>query len=112
MKKSVTIAAAIVLSAIITSSLISSTASNLTVSQAQASSKYPMTITNCGSKFTLAKMPERVVSLYSVTTELMLRLGLEKKIVAAANFGEAMPADLEPAYKALNLIGKIGRAHV
>ena len=65
-----------------------------------------MTITNCGVKTTFTKMPERVVSLYSVTTELLLRLGLGDKIVAAANFGEAMPSDLEGAYKKLNLIGK------
>ena len=96
MKKSITIAA-----------VIATTLAALSVSgQAQTPSRFPMTITNCGIKTTFTKMPERVVSLYSVTTELLLRLGLGDKIVAAANFGEAMPSDLEGAYKKLNLIGK------
>lgn len=51
-------------------------------------------------------MPERVLTTYSVTTELMLRLGLSQRIVGAANFGEPMPADLQAAYLKLNRVGK------
>lgn len=75
-------------------------------SLAQTPSRFPMTIKNCGVSTTYKTMPERVASLYSVTTELLLRLGLGDRIVAAANFGEAMPSDLEAAYKKLNLVGK------
>ena len=86
-------------------SITSSLTSSITSSLAQSPSKYPMAITSCGQKFTLQKMPERVITTYSVTTEIMLRLGLEGKIVGAANFGEAMPADLQTAYQKLNLYG-------
>lgn len=67
---------------------------------------YPVTIENCGNTLTFAQAPARVVSLYSVTTELLLRLGLADRIVAAANFGEALPADLQAIYQKLNLVGQ------
>ncbi len=67
---------------------------------------YPVTMENCGNTLTFDKAPERVVSLYSVTTELLLRLGLEEHIVAAANFGELLPADLLSVYEQLNLVGE------
>ncbi|MGL4608837.1 MAG: ABC transporter substrate-binding protein [Trueperaceae bacterium] len=68
--------------------------------------QYLVTIENCGNTLTFDKAPERVASLYSVTTELLLRLGLEKHIVAAANFGETLPDDLQTAYQNLNLVGE------
>jgi iron complex transport system substrate-binding protein len=67
---------------------------------------YPVTIENCGNTLTFDKAPERVLSLYSVTTELLLRLGLEERIVAAANFGEVLPDDLQSTYQTLNLVGE------
>jgi iron complex transport system substrate-binding protein len=66
---------------------------------------YPVTIENCGNTLTFDKAPERVVTTYSVTTELMLRLGLQDVIVGAAAFGEPMPDDLQSSYDNLNLIG-------
>ena len=71
-----------------------------------SSTDYPVTIENCGNTLTFDKAPARVASLYSVTTELLLRLGLADHIVAAANFGEPLPADLQPAYQSLNLVGE------
>jgi iron complex transport system substrate-binding protein len=71
-----------------------------------SSTNYPVTVENCGNTLTFDKAPERMVSLYSVTTELLLRLGLENHIVAAANFGEPMPADLLSVYGQLNLVGE------
>lgn len=67
--------------------------------------QYPVTIENCGNTLTFDRAPERVVSLYSVTTELLLSLGLENRIVAAANFGEVLPDALQETYQALNLVG-------
>jgi iron complex transport system substrate-binding protein len=67
--------------------------------------QYPVTIENCGNTLTFDRAPERVASLYPVTTELLLRLGLEEHIIAAANFGETLPADLQAAYQGLNLLG-------
>jgi iron complex transport system substrate-binding protein len=71
-----------------------------------SSTTYPVTIENCGNTLTFDKAPERVASLYSVTTELLLRLGLADHIVAAANFGEPLPDDLQAAYQGLNLVGE------
>lgn len=77
-----------------------------TANEKHAATGYPVTIENCGNTLTFDKAPARVASLYSVTTELLLRLGLEAHIVAAANFGEPLPADLQAAYQGLNLIGE------
>lgn len=71
-----------------------------------ATAQYPVTIQNCGNTLTFDKAPERVASLYSVTTELLLRLGLDEHIVMAADFGEALPGDLQAAYESLNLVGQ------
>jgi iron complex transport system substrate-binding protein len=73
---------------------------NLSVAQ-----PYPVTVENCGTTLTFDKAPGRVVTTYSVTTELMLRLGLQGVIVGAAAFGEPMPDNLQSAYDNLNLIG-------
>lgn len=75
-----------------------------TATESQRTS-YPVTIENCGNTVTFDQAPERVVSLYSVTTELLLSLGLEDRIVAAANFGEVLPDDLQETYQSLNLVG-------
>lgn len=70
-----------------------------------ASAQYPVKVENCGNTLTFDQAPERVITTYSVTTEFMLRLGLEAHIVGAASFGEPLPEDLQPAYVQLNLIG-------
>lgn len=70
-----------------------------------AFAQYPVTIQNCGRTLTFGRAPERVITTYSVTTEFMLRLGLETHIVGAAAFGEPLPDDLQATYKQLNLIG-------
>lgn len=75
-------------------------------SLAQAPSRFPLTVKNCGVSTTFKKTPERVVTTYSVTTEIMLRLGLGSRIVGAASYGEPMPGDLEGAYQKLNRVGK------
>ena len=96
-----------VLVACVTSAAAPQAAGNEAVAESAAvTGSYPLTIENCGNTLTFTKAPERVVSLYSVTTELLLRLGLEDHIVAAANFGEPMPADLQPVYEQLNLVGE------
>lgn len=49
-----------------------------------AAAPYPLTIENCGYKETFTKAPERVVALGQNTTEILLLLGLQDKIVASA----------------------------
>lgn len=48
---------------------------------AQAATTYPLTLDNCGVAVTLDKAPERVVTIKSTATELLLSLGLGDKIV-------------------------------
>ena len=75
----------------------------LTLSHAAAA---PVTVKNCGNTLTFTSPPERVISTYSVTTEILLRLGLGSKIVGAADYGEPLPKDLQTAYSKLPRYGK------
>jgi iron complex transport system substrate-binding protein len=45
---------------------------------------YPLTIENCGTIVTFEKAPERVVSIGQSSTEILLSLGLARKIVGTA----------------------------
>ena len=48
---------------------------------------YPLTIDNCGTEVTFAAAPERVVTIKSTSTEMLLALGLGDRIVGSA-FGD------------------------
>lgn len=45
---------------------------------------FPIAVVNCGTEVTFDEPPERVVTIKSSTTELMLALGLDDRIVATA----------------------------
>lgn len=45
---------------------------------------YPVTVDNCGTEVTFTTPPERVVTIKSTSTELMLALGLGDRIVGTA----------------------------
>lgn len=45
---------------------------------------YPVTVDNCGTEVTFTAPPERVVTIKSTSTELMLALGLADRIVGTA----------------------------
>lgn len=45
---------------------------------------YPLTIVNCGTEVTFAAAPERVVTIKSTSTEMLLALGLGDRIVGSA----------------------------
>ncbi len=51
---------------------------------AGAAEGYPVTVDNCGTEVTLEQAPERVFTIKSTSTELMLALGLEDRIVGQA----------------------------
>ncbi len=51
---------------------------------AHAATTHPLTLDNCGIAVTLEHAPERVVTIKSTATELLLSLGLGDKIVGAA----------------------------
>ena len=49
-----------------------------------ASAGFPLTLDNCGFDVTLESAPQRIVTIKSSTTELLLALGLEDRLVGAA----------------------------
>ena len=64
---------------------------------------FPLSITDAaGRKLTIAKAPQRIVSLAPSTTEILFALGLGGKVVAVDNFSD-YPADV----KALPKIGDL-----
>jgi len=50
-------------------------------SHALEQTAYPLTVDNCGFEFALAAAPQRVVTIKSTATELLLALGLGNRIV-------------------------------
>lgn len=48
---------------------------------AQAATTYPLTVENCGVSVTFDQAPQRVVTIKSTATEMLLALGLEERIV-------------------------------
>jgi iron complex transport system substrate-binding protein len=62
-----------------------------------AAAGYPVTVDNCGTEVTLDSAPERIVSIKSSTTELLLALGLADRMVGAAFLDGDLPADMADA---------------
>lgn len=54
---------------------------------ADTAGTYPLAIDNCGSPVTFDRAPERVVTIKSTATEMLLELGLGSRIVGSA-FGD------------------------
>lgn len=48
---------------------------------ATAQTNYPLTLDNCGVSVTLAAAPQRVVTIKSTATEMLLALGVESRII-------------------------------
>lgn len=55
---------------------------------------YPVTIDNCGFDVTVAAPPERIVTIKSTSTELVLALGLGDRLVGTAFSDGELPAGL------------------
>lgn len=64
--------------------LLIATASSLAVSPAFASTKYPLTIENCGTQVSFPKAPERAIGLGQNSAEILLLLGLQDKMAGTA----------------------------
>lgn len=69
----------------------------LAATPAIAATTYPLTIANCGIDVTFAKAPDRVVTIKSTATELLLSLGLGDRIVGVGFQDGPLPADLAAA---------------
>jgi iron complex transport system substrate-binding protein len=61
---------------------------------APAASAYPLTLENCGTEVTLEKAPERVLTIKSTSTEMLLALGLEDRLIGHAFPDGPLPDEL------------------
>lgn len=61
---------------------------------AAAATSFPLKIENCGQTVRFDHIPERVVTVGQHETELLLALGLEKKIVGTSVWFGPLPGDL------------------
>lgn len=59
-----------------------------------AASAYPLTVDNCGTEVTFEQAPEKVLTIKSTTTEMLLALGLEDRILGRAFPDGPLPEDL------------------
>lgn len=71
-----------------------------------AGADYPLTVLNCESTVTVTSAPERIVSIKSSATELLLALGLGDRIVGAAFLDGPLPESLATKGADLNVISE------
>lgn len=70
---------------------------------------YPVSVQNCGNTLTFSNAPKRVVSLFPPTTEMLLRLGLDQKIVGISAKGASpVQRDLQAREARLKALGPFG----
>lgn len=63
-------------------------------SSGEGKTQYPLTLQNCGVETTIEKAPERVVSLDQDSTEILLSLGLQDRMVGTASWTDPVLDDL------------------
>jgi iron complex transport system substrate-binding protein len=72
---------------------------------AAGNTAYPVSTTDCGRTVTIAKAPQRIVSMHPSLTELLVRLGVEDRIAAQAQDGlGGVPDDVAAKVKAVTSI--------
>ncbi|KAL7536151.1 hypothetical protein ACHAWF_005376 [Thalassiosira exigua] len=67
---------------------------------------YPIGITNCGVQQWIPSPPKRAVTMNQGTTEIMLALGLEDRMVGTAYMDDYIWPELEEAYKKVPVIAE------
>lgn len=90
------------------SSSSTGTASGTTVAGAEGEGRteYPLTITdNCGVDVTIEKAPERAVSVNQGSTEILLSLGLEDRMVGTATWTDDVRPNLAEANAGVPRLG-------
>ncbi|WP_304451241.1 ABC transporter substrate-binding protein [Nocardiopsis sp. YSL2] len=63
----------------------------------EGATQYPLTVDNCGQEVTFDAAPQRVVSLDQGSTEILLSLGLEERMVGTASWTDPVLEDLARA---------------
>lgn len=64
----------------------------------------PVELDNCGTAVTVDAPPERVVTIKSTSTEMLLALGLEDRVVGTAFADGPVPAEWADAYDAIPVV--------
>lgn len=81
--------------------LVSSCASGVGSAQpaatADADAQRPLTVSNCGQTVVFERAPERVITIKSTSTEMLLALGLGDRIVGSAFQDGPLPAEFAQA---------------
>ena len=75
-------------------------------SSAPAASAGPVTVDNCGTDVTVDSPPERVLTIKSTSTEMLLALGLGDRIIGTAFQDGPLPDDLEAAGKGIEQVSE------
>src|SRR5690606_41354241 len=65
---------------------------------------YPVTVQECDREVTVDAPPERAVTLNQPTTEIMLALGLEDRMVGTAYLDDAVLPEYSDAYEAVPVL--------
>ena len=73
------------------------TESSTAIVAGEGGTTYPLTIENCGTSVTYEQAPSRVVSLDQGTTEILLSLGLEDRMVGTASWTDPVLPELATA---------------
>lgn len=75
--------------------------SSAAASAGQGATQYPLTLDNCGTQVTIDAAPERVVSLDQNSTEILLSLGLQDRMVGTASWTDPVLESLADANAAV-----------
>ena len=68
---------------------------------------YPLQYSNCGYNFTVDDAPERAVTLNQGTTEMMLGLGLQDRMVGTAYLDDAIWPEFAAAYETVPVLAPL-----
>ncbi|MFO7690250.1 MAG: putative F420-0 ABC transporter substrate-binding protein [Cryobacterium sp.] len=89
-----TIAALTTAALLLTACSPATTAATDAAPPAPTTAGYPLTVSNCGSTVTVPAAPERVVTIKSSSTEMLLALGLGARLVGSAFLDGPLPESL------------------
>jgi iron complex transport system substrate-binding protein len=86
-----------VLLAVLTGCGASEAVPETTTVAGEGATAYPLVVENCGEEVTFDAAPQRVVSLDQGSTEILLSLGLEDRVVGTASWTDPVLESLEAA---------------
>ncbi|WP_285690972.1 ABC transporter substrate-binding protein [Actinoplanes sp. NBRC 103695] len=66
----------------------------------------PVALTNCGTPVTIAKPPQRAVTMNQSATEIMLALGLQDRMIGTAYLDDQVLPDYAAAYAKVPVLAK------